>query len=286
MLLRGRRLRAAVAGSLMVDDPQRDPLAGARLMRAFLKGPQDFSFSETANPLSQGMWERLGGVPLPSYSMEWVRLLRPVSACVAALPAARLLRPVAWGLDRIAAPLTTRMLGVEPARGVASGADAAEEEIAPAIVELAGDYALAPDWNSETLGWVLANARDKERHGPLTRRIVRGRGGRLLGCSLYFGRPSGIAWVLQILARSGSAGLVVDDLFQHAAQQGCAAVRGRSNPLLLDALLRRKCLLLHRASTMVHSPDPELLQAVRTADALLTGLAGESWTRLIGGEFS
>jgi hypothetical protein len=64
------------------------------------------------------------------------------------------------------------------------------------------------------------------------------------------------------------------------------AVRGRSQPHLLDALLRRRCVMLHRASTMVLTSDPELLQAVRAGDALLTGLAGESWSRLIGGTFA
>jgi hypothetical protein len=48
----GTRLRAAVAGSLMVANPTEDPLAGARLFRAYLNGPQDLSISETANPLS------------------------------------------------------------------------------------------------------------------------------------------------------------------------------------------------------------------------------------------
>jgi hypothetical protein len=289
MRFRGRPLRAAIAGSLMVADPQRDPLAGARLMRAFFKGPQDLSFSETANPLSQGMWERLGGFAAPVYSMEWVRVLRPFATSVAALataaPAASLLRPLAWGLDRLAAPLTARVFGA-PAPGPAWGADVGDDEIVQAAPELISGFALGPNWDGETLRWVLAHARRKERHGPLFRRMVTGRGGRSLGCYLYFGRPDRIAWVLQILARPEGVGPVIDDLFAHAAGQGCAAVRGRSNPLVLDALLRRKCLMLHRASTVVHARDPELLQAVRCGEAMLNGLAGESWTRLIGGDFA
>src|ERR1051326_6614675 len=58
---RGRTLRAAVAVSLMVENPQANPLAGARLFRAYLSGPQDASLSDSANPVSRGMWERLGG---------------------------------------------------------------------------------------------------------------------------------------------------------------------------------------------------------------------------------
>jgi hypothetical protein len=291
MQLRGRPVRAAIAGSLMVADPHRDPLAGARLLRAFLKGPQDLSFSETANPVSQGMWERLGGFAAPAYSMEWVRVLRPFAAGVAALaqkaPAARLLRPLAFGLDALAGPATARLLGpAGGAQGPARGTDADEAAIAEAVAELAPTFALGPNWDGETLRWIVTHAREKERHGPLSRRIVTGRGGRLVGCSLSYGRTGGIGWVLQILARPDGVGAVVDDLLAHAARQGFAALRGRSNPLVLDALLRRKCLMLHRASTVVHARDGELLQAVRAGEAMLNGLAGESWTRLIGGEFA
>ncbi|MBX6424391.1 MAG: hypothetical protein IRZ09_00470 [Variibacter sp.] len=291
MQFRGRTIRAAVAGSLMVHDPGRDPLAGARLLRAFFNGPQDLSFSETANPLSQGMWERLGGFAAPGYSMEWVRLLRPFGAGLSAVartaPLAKVMRPLAAGLDRLAAPLAARALGRNEDRaGAACGFDAGEDELLQAVPELAEAFPLRPTWDAAALRWVLAHARAKEQHGPAVRRIVRGRGGRLLGCYIYFGRPRDIAWVLQILARPGAAGPVIDDLFAHAAQQGSVAVRGRAQPDLLDALLRRKCLMLHRASTVVHARDPDLLQAVRSGEALLNGLAGESWTRLIGGSFA
>src|SRR5215470_12713423 len=65
LAFRGRTLRAAVASSLMVDNPQANPLAGARLFRAYLSGPQDVSLSDSANPVSRGMWDRLGGKTMP-----------------------------------------------------------------------------------------------------------------------------------------------------------------------------------------------------------------------------
>ena len=83
MSFRGRKLRAAVPSSIMVDDPQKHPLAGAKLMRAFLNGPQDLSFSEPISPLAQTMWEKAGGETAPSESMEWLRVLRPVGLALA-----------------------------------------------------------------------------------------------------------------------------------------------------------------------------------------------------------
>ena len=45
----------------MVDKPAEHPLAGARLLRSYLTGPQELCVSETSNPIAQGMWERIGG---------------------------------------------------------------------------------------------------------------------------------------------------------------------------------------------------------------------------------
>jgi hypothetical protein len=285
MLWRGRPLRAAIAGSLMVDEPHSNPLAGARLMRAFFKGPQDLSFSESANPISQGMWERLGGLAAPAYSMEWVRVIRPFAALATVSPAARLLQPLGRGLDFLSAPWTKRILELAP-NATASGADVGDDEIIQALEDLAPAFPLAPNWDSRVLRWMLSHAERKERHGPMFRRVVTGRGGRSLGCYLYFGHPGRIAWVLQVLSKPEAAGAVIDDLFAHAASQGFAAVRGRTQPHLLDALMRRKCLMVHRASTVLHAREAEIMQAVRGGDALLNGFAGESWTRLIGGEFA
>src|SRR6266508_2642641 len=58
---RGKTLRAAVAGALMVERPDENPLAGARLLRSFANGPQELSISESANRRSETMWQRLGG---------------------------------------------------------------------------------------------------------------------------------------------------------------------------------------------------------------------------------
>ncbi len=160
MRFHDKPLRAAIACSLMVDDPQRDPLAGARLMRAFFKGPQDFSYSETANPVSQGMWERLGGLAAPGYSMEWVRVFRPVQAAVAAVPAARFARPLAWGLDRLASPLTARVFGKAEADAPAQSEDANDDELVATLSDLAAAFPLRPDWTAETLRWTLAHARE------------------------------------------------------------------------------------------------------------------------------
>ena len=102
MLLQGRSIEAAAAGSLMVERPEQHPTAGARLLRAFLSGPQDLSFSETSNDISQRMWQKAGGERLTATSVDWLRILRPAGLAThmagTAFAPARLAEPA--GEDR------------------------------------------------------------------------------------------------------------------------------------------------------------------------------------------
>jgi hypothetical protein len=116
--------------------------------------------------------------------------------------------------------------------------------------------------------------------------MVYGRNKTPVGCYLYYGRPRQIAFVLQILALPEAVDAVVASLLAHAEQQGCVAVRGRTQPHQLDALLRHRCVFFQHSSTTVYTGNADLLSAIRSGDAFIIGLAGESWTRLIGERFA
>ena len=47
---KGRTLRAAVASSLMVDHPEHNPTAGARLLRSMLQGPAGSHYQRNCQP--------------------------------------------------------------------------------------------------------------------------------------------------------------------------------------------------------------------------------------------
>jgi hypothetical protein len=103
MSYKGRRVRAAICGALMVEGRESDPMAGARLLKAFLAGPQDLSFSETASEVSTQMWTRLRGIVLPQYSLDWVRVIQPASFSLSVasnrIKPARLAAPFARAID-------------------------------------------------------------------------------------------------------------------------------------------------------------------------------------------
>jgi hypothetical protein len=289
MVLDGRTIEAAAAGALMVDDHAEHPTAGARLLRAFLSGPQDLSFSETANGVSQGMWERVGGKRLPTASLDWVRVLRPAGFGIAAagrsFRPAWALRPVAAGIDllidkaRLAPELPGEIAGF-------SDAEVSTEQMLQLIPQLSDSYGLRPDWQSPDLSLLMAHAESKERYGELQRRLVYGRNGAPVACYLYHARPGDIARVLQVLALPGAAPAALTSLLRHAASLGCVAVRGRTDPAMFDTLVAHRCVFYHGSAMVLHARNKVLLDDVLRSRALLTGLAGESWSRLIGGRFA
>jgi hypothetical protein len=291
MSFHGRPVRAALASSLVVDSPAEYPTAGARLLRSFLSGPQQLCVSETSNPIAQGMWERIGGRPLAEYSMEWLRPLRWAGLGGALLeewaPRAGILRPAAALVDRALARLAPKLAWpVSRVPRHCSDADVEDAALLEYIPQFAEHYTLRPDWDRASLAFFLRHAARKDRHGDLFRRMVYDRKGAPVGCYLYYGRPRGIAWVLQILSRPEAVEAVVASLLTHAEAHGSVAVRGRTQPHLLDALLRHRCMFFQRATTTVYSSDADLMSAMRSGDAFIIGLAGESWTRLIGEKFS
>ena len=291
MSFHGQPVRAALASTLVVDNPAAHPLAGARLLRSYLTGPQQLYVSETSNPVARGMWERIGGREIAEYSMEWLRPLKPAGLGVALIEewraSARFLRPPAALIDRAIARLAPSLAWPAPKMpGIYRGADADDETLIDHIPGFAVHYALHPDWDRTSLAWFLRHAARKSRHGQLHRRMVFDRNQAPVGCYLYYGYPRQIAWVLQILALPESVNAVVADLLNHAQQHDSVAVRGRVQPHLLDTMLRNRCVFFQRSSTTVYSSNADLLGAINAGDAFIIGLAGEGWTRLIGDQFA
>jgi hypothetical protein len=289
MSIQGRTLRAAICGPLMVEHHASDPLAGARLLRTFLAGPQDLSLSETANETSRLMWTRLRGVVLPSYSLEWVKIFRPAGFAadfaMRYTPLARSLKPLAAPLDRLAGNWGRGHL--QEQGGLRATSDEATDfptlmELIPSFLQ---HYDLRPDWTGDELRSVLNAAITKSSYGELHSRIVRSGSGTALGAYLYHGGSGRVARILQIFARRGQEDAVLDRLLSHAAQSGAVAVRARIQPNLMAAMMVRKGMFFQRSSTVLHARDEAVLGAFAAGNAFFNGLAGEAWNRLNGDDF-
>ena len=287
----GRPLRAAFAGSMMVERPEQNPLAGARLLRAFLAGPQDISLTETANSVALGMWQKLSLRPDVGYSLNWLRVFRPATATVRIMEtrwgAAGLLKPLGSLADTMSEKAGLSVLRAPAPAGARSTGfrDASQQEFRDALLALSREYPLRPQWDDKLLDWLIGHAAQKRSFGTPSWRVGETRTGKLVGAYAYFGRPGGIAWLLQALSSPAAAGDLVDDLFSQADAQGCAGLRGAGHPWLAPELISRKTTFYGRSYYLAHARDKELLQPIRAGQALVSGLAGENWMRLIGDTF-
>lgn len=289
--LEGRPLRAAFAGSMMVEEPDDNPLAGARLLRAFLAGPQDISLTETANATALAMWQKLS-LPLDvGYSLNWIRIFRPAAAAVNVMRkisgATGLLRPFASMADTVAEKMRLSSLRVLPTPGArrVEFRDATPSEFRDAALVLKDAFPLRPQWDLQSLDWLIGQASRKRKYGPPSWRIAETRSGKLAAAYVYFGRPGGIGWLLQALCDPAVAGDLVDDLFGHADAAGCAGLRGGAHPWLTPELITRKTTFHGRSFYLAHARDKSLLLPIQAGRALINGLAGENWMRLIGDSF-
>jgi hypothetical protein len=280
----GRPVRAAIAGALMVRDPAHRPMAGARLIRSFMSGPQALSLGDTANWTSKTLWEKLGGRTLPLASMEWLKIVRPVPFGISVVRN-RLPRPLGLALAPFAA-LASLRLRRAPAAPAAPSRTVDDDAYLAAFRDLSAAREVTIDLDDAAGHWMLAQAARKTRHGDLFRRTVTGRGGKLAGCYLVYIRSGAAAEVLQVTVAPGQGETVFTDLIAFAAASGCLAVRGRSQNDLMDALFKTNCILRHRGASVAATRDGDLMQALEAGSAPLGGFFGETWIRLVSDDFA
>jgi hypothetical protein len=185
-----RKLNASICGSLMVDEDQRNDLSGARLLKAFLAGPQDLSFSETASDVTASMWTTLRGSILPDHSLDWIKVFRPAAFAVAGarqrVPMARLGAPLARAVD---ACLGLRRSG-EFSRWFGAGdamasqgrytvADIDADSFAALLGKFTSRFAIHPDWNEKVLSRIMSDASTKKDFGDVIRCTVAARSRRV-----------------------------------------------------------------------------------------------------------
>ena len=293
MSIGGRTLRAAIGNSLAVERDASDPTAGARLCRSFFQGPQDITISDRSNATSVALWRGMGGDVLPLYSLDWMRVLRPLEAATFRLR--RRLRltgptlPLVRGLDHVAAGLARRrgrdvIEAPQPPlrpRGLRRK-DADAGTLIPAIRTLVAEDLLHPLWSDAGIEALLAQAGQKRELGQTVMQVVEDASGRSVGAYIYYLPVHGIAQVLHVLSTRAMTGPVLDVLLLDAYGRGAVAIGGRAQPRLIEALLDRRATLSSAYRCVFGATDPDVLAAVRSGNAVIGGLVGEFWTRLNG----
>src|SRR5581483_9370431 len=290
MAFHGRSLRVAVGCQFLVDPNERDSLTALRLAQAYLSGPQDLSLVDGANDWARRMWIGLGGTaPLP-YNLHWTRPLRPVryvlslfeerARCL--LPLTLALRPLGAFTAALSARLRPNRFHQEDAELVDDTLDAIAMWNHLALV-MKGNP-LQPEYDARSLAWLLDQAARKTRHGALRARAVLDGKRQLVGWYLYYAQAAAVNEVVQIAARDGWFGRVLQRLLIDAWRHGATAVRGRLDPRYVQELSDRHCWLrCHGPWTLIHSRRIDIAAAIHQGDAFISRLEGEWWLRFLGG---
>lgn len=269
-----------------VVSPDAPTTVAAFLLRKFLAGPQDFTFSDGGHVKFERIWELLGGRIMQLQSLRWVKLLRPGAvglgavagrrASVAAL--APVLRPLVGGGDQLARrAMRTRL------RAPAGSGDYVTEPLTPQLMasaapELLGKARLRPRYLEAHVAWQQREMAKIVEQGEFRARLVRNLKGAAVGWYVYYLKAGGVSRVYDVEALPQHLDGVVAELFLEADAGGAGALIGRMEPRLRGVMNRHGALVHNGGSLqMAHARDATLLDDAELGRLAFSRLQGENW---------
>ncbi len=279
----------AVATNFCVRRDSGAHLVAVRLLKAFLHGPQDFSFADEAGDKSRAIWQYLGGSTAHMCSVPWLRPLRPTQLALFSLSSSgrfRRLAGVAKPAALFADAVLTRLPRYSPRWSPVSldVTPANTDELLEHFRTLTRKSHIRPHYERATLAWTLERLRKQAWYGEFRSMAVRDQRHGLVGVYGYYANPGGIGEVLFLVAKERHTSDVFHHLCHAAWREGTLAVHGHLDPSLIRAVSQAHCLHLGLEWTLVHSSNPHIMSALRRGDMALTRLDGEFPLHLGQGE--
>lgn len=287
MVFDGSPVNVALSTQFVVEQESRSAGVGIRLLQAFLAGPQDLSLTDEANHPSRRLWEALGGRTALVYSFNWTRMLSPLDYWMTRIGR----RAGATALVKPARPLTRLVDGLIskrfPDRFRPDGSDLVEQDLTAELYielmqSLAGERRLKPACDVAAFNWLTGLLSRNRLLGDLRGVALNTPGGEPVGLYLCFIKPGGESTLVQLIARRKMEGRVLEHLFTDAWKSGSTAVTGRLDPQHSLVISEKHCSFACGAPwTLIHSQNRELIGAIDSGEALLTGMEGEMSIRFI-----
>ena len=157
-----------------------------------------------------------------------------------------------------------------------TGEELSAETLLECLHTIPSKQLLLPEYDADTLGWMLNFIGKRDAFGKVRRVLVRDENGKILGWFLYYLAPGEVGEVIQIGAESPSIGRVLDHLFYDGWKHGLIGLHGRMEPQFMQELTMRSCFFLRNGSwTLAHSRTPELLAPIQSGSAFFSRLDGE-----------
>ncbi len=291
MKINDRHIRAVIGGNYMIDPEHPNPLAGVKILKKLLTGPQDITFSDTATGTARKIWEGLNSESVQLYSMQWLKILRPAQFALSMAtrktvlsPLALIAKPISFVADRSLALFPKSPFQLKESNVYSE--ELSVIQLLDAINRNAVRCSFKPDYSLQSLTWLINKAEEKNEYGPLRKMAVYSLQKKLIGWYLYYPNKNNLGHVLQIGAEIQTIDLVLTHLFKDALEHGSLALAGRIEPKFIQDFSSHHCIFMHRNSSLVvNSKDQEIINALHRGDAFFTRLEGEWWTRLQGDSF-
>jgi hypothetical protein len=279
-LFKRRTIQAAIASQFMVDPLHRSTMAGLQLIKTFLAGPQDLSIADVATFATREIWRVFQSHTMWLYSMRWRRVLRASStrrlqSLLRKYKLSVLSRPFHPAMEAFEERIRGRRF--RPKTPQVSEVEINENTIVAHLHEFVSSQFLRPEYDEQSLKWILKRAAAQKQFGKLQKVGVSNGVGEIIGWYIYQLSPGGSGRVLHIAARQNFVKEVLDSLFYRAWREQANAVVGRLEPFLIPSLVTESNISCHFSETcaMLHARDPELLSMIHRGDAFLTELEGE-----------
>lgn len=284
MAVGGQTIRLVYGGNFVVHPEGRANLAGMRLLGAYMARGADILLTDSANDTSRTLLEKLGFTTIAPLSMHWVRPLRlghfgvdAISRMAGPKTSAALkftAEPVCAVVDSVAARLSLSPFRRNEARLHAAELDV--ETLLHCLAEFRGTYSLLPEYDVNSIGWLLSYMNRMPARGNLRKFVLRDDEQKIVGWYIYYAKPGGIGEVVQIGGDPAFTKDVLDHLFSDAWQAGAIALHGVLELQRMPYFSEKNCVFTCRGGwTVAYSRKPELLELLNRGDAMLSRLDGE-----------
>ena len=284
MSFQGKTIRLAFGSNFVMEPGSRASMAAIQLIRAFLKGTQDISITNSANENSKRLLRSLGFTVVPAYSLLWARPLRPslyALSGIARLKKSRLaanvgtiIKPFCRMVDALATKVSLSPLyQVHPET---TAEELGTETLLELLANIPAKHWMLPEYDKRSIDWVLDFVGRRKAFGDLRRVVVRDHERKPIGWYIYYVSPGGIGETLQIGSETASVSKVLDHLFYEAWQKGLIGLHGRLEPQFMQELTMKSCFSLRNGSwTLAHSSRLVFLNLLAKRHHFFSRLDGE-----------
>jgi hypothetical protein len=280
LVMNGQSYVGAVCSDYCVEAGQRG-MTGVRLIRRFLGGPQDISFTDEANETARAIWERSGGVTCHFLSVCWAIPLRPARAALSvarkrtsAQPLLTVMKPIAEVVDRVVNRFRKPIAPAGSPRLRIHEFPVAEAlRLLPQIIERDSVYV---EYDRQSLEWLIRRAARRQSDGRLAAYGFSTTEGVLAGWGILYAHSNGLSELLQIASRPEYRLQIYDHLMKSAYNERASALTGRLRVEVVPIVGRAfGCFQPASCWTMVHSKNVELVNSFTQGRAFVSRLDGE-----------